>query len=275
MTARPRTTNGPVLWDELTHPEIRALVETMKMAIVPLGAVEQHGPHLPLLVDYVIVHEVAKRASALTGVPVLPPLQYGFSGSHGSFPGTISLQLETMLQILMDICDWLYRSGVRKILLLNGQGMNRGPLITATEKIATTLGEDLRIKGLFYWDTSSRARSLMMQKGPHDMLNLHANKAETAVMLAIRPDLVKMNRVVDEPDVTQAVWHYRKDQMTRSGIMGTGAGEASAALGEEILQGWTEELVIWIEKALEEDRPVRTDGEFFWDSDGVGDRVGN
>jgi creatinine amidohydrolase len=82
----------PILWEELTWKDVDILTKTMKMAIIPTAACEQHGTHLPLSVDTIDCYEVAKRVSAKTGVPVVPPLTYGCSQSHGNFPGTLSLR---------------------------------------------------------------------------------------------------------------------------------------------------------------------------------------
>jgi creatinine amidohydrolase len=111
--------NNAILWDDLSWKDIQKLTQGMKMVIIPIGACEQHGPHLPLSVDTIDCYEVAKRVSAKTRVPVIPPLTYGCSQSHGNFPGTLSLRPETMIRMICDIVEWLYRSGIRKILLLN------------------------------------------------------------------------------------------------------------------------------------------------------------
>jgi creatinine amidohydrolase len=74
----------------------------MDMVIVPVGACEQHGPHLPLAVDTIDRYEIAKRVSAKTGVPVIPPMMYGCSQSHGKFPGTLSIRPETMIRMLSE-----------------------------------------------------------------------------------------------------------------------------------------------------------------------------
>jgi len=76
--------NKAILWEDFNWKE------RMKMVIIPIESCEQHGPHLPLGIDTIDCYEVAKRVSAKTGVPVIPPLTYGCSQSHGDFPGTLS-----------------------------------------------------------------------------------------------------------------------------------------------------------------------------------------
>src|SRR5262244_1583471 len=81
--------NKAILWEEFNWKDIEKLTTRMKMVIIPIGSCEQHGPHLPLDTDTIDCYEVAKRVSAKTGVPVIPPLVYGCSQSHGDFPGTL------------------------------------------------------------------------------------------------------------------------------------------------------------------------------------------
>lgn len=109
----------------------------MDMVIVPVGACEQHGPHLPLAVDTIGCYEIAKRVSGKTGVRVVPPMMYGCSQSHGKFPVTLSIRPETMTRMICEIAEWLYKSNIRKILLLNGHMWNWCPLYSAREKTYT------------------------------------------------------------------------------------------------------------------------------------------
>ena len=96
-----------ISWEDLNWKDVDKLTKTMKMAIVPTAACEQHGPHLPLVVDTIDCFEVAKRVSAKTQVPVVPALMYGWSQSHGNFPGTFSIRPETMLRMICEIAEWL------------------------------------------------------------------------------------------------------------------------------------------------------------------------
>src|ERR671923_315181 len=143
----------PVLWEELSWKDIENLTKTMKMVIVPIGACEQHGPHLPLAVDTIDCYEIAKRVSSKTGVPVIPPLMYGCSQSHGKFPGTVSIRPETMIRMICEIAEWLYNSNIRKILLLNGHMWNWGPLYSARENMRYDY-PDLQVKVLDWWATT-------------------------------------------------------------------------------------------------------------------------
>jgi creatinine amidohydrolase len=93
----------PKLWEELSWKDRENLIKTMDMVIVPVGACEQHGPDLPLAVDTIDCYEVAKRVSGRTGVPVVPPLMYGCSQSHGKFSGTLYIRPETMTRMICEL----------------------------------------------------------------------------------------------------------------------------------------------------------------------------
>src|SRR3984957_21325469 len=110
LTARATEVGGagtPLRWEELTWPEARDAASKLNAVIIPVGAIEQHGPHLPLAVDTQIGEAVALGVSALTGVPVIPALCYGVSGSHGDFRGTIALRPHTLIAVVEDVIDSL------------------------------------------------------------------------------------------------------------------------------------------------------------------------
>ncbi len=196
--------------------------------IIPVGAIEQHGPHLPLAVDTQICEAVALAVSALTGVPVIPPLCYGVSGSHGDFGGTISLRPETMILFVEDIIDSLYSRGIRQFILLNGHIWNSGSLDVSAEKLRVR-HPDARVRSLAY---------VTMYPGPevngHVKFGrglMHANFFETSVMLHLYPDLVRMDRATSHLDV-DSFWDYRMDQVSETGVWGRDVKESNAAHGK-------------------------------------------
>jgi len=101
--------------DYLTHSDT---------IIIPLGSTEQHGPHLPLGADYFQALDLSKRISARTGVVVAPVLWVGYSPYHAGFPGTLSLQPETMERVLFEVAEYLVQHGFRRIMFFNGHGGN-------------------------------------------------------------------------------------------------------------------------------------------------------
>ncbi|MDP9792210.1 creatinine amidohydrolase [Catenuloplanes nepalensis] len=220
-------TGQPVRWDTLTWPESGALASETNAVIIPVGAIEQHGPHLPLNVDSVICEEVALGVSALTGVPVVPTLNYGVSGSHGDFAGTLALRPETLIAVVEDVIDSLHASGIRQFILLNGHIWNSGSLDVSAEKLRVR-HRDSRVRSIAY---------VTMYPGPE--VNgrvmfgrglMHANFFETSVMLHLRPSLVRMDRATSHVDV-DSFWDYRMDQVSDTGVWGRDVAEASAAHG--------------------------------------------
>lgn len=245
--------NGnPILWEELTWKDVDKLTKTMNMAIIPTAACEQHGPHLPLAVDTIDCYEVAKRVSAKTGVPVVPPLTYGCSQSHGNFPGTLSLRPDTMMKVICEISEWLYRSRIRKILILNGHMWNWGPIYSARENLRYDFPE-LQVRVLNWWETTPKTMSKLVEDCPVFPSYIHANLSETSCVLAARPELVNMREAVDEDDY-ETFFEYRMDQYSKSGVVGRGATKSTPELGEKLFTMVVDALVPMVNNALNEER---------------------
>jgi creatinine amidohydrolase len=245
--------NKAILWEELSWKDIEKLTTSMKMVIIPIGACEQHGPHLPLAVDTIDCYEVAKRVSAKTGVPVIPPLMYGCSQSHGDFPGTLSVRPETMIRMICDIVEWLHRSGIRKILLLNGHMWNWGPIYSARENIHYDF-PDIQVRVLDWWATTPQITAQSMKDCPVLPSYVHANVGETSCILAVRPDLVNMAAAVNEKDY-KTFFEYRMDQYSKSGIVGRETTKSTAEFGEKIFGMVVNNLVSMVQDAVREEFP--------------------
>jgi creatinine amidohydrolase len=220
-------TGEPIGWEELTWAEAGAEAARLDAVIIPVGAIEQHGPHLPLAVDTKICEAVARAVSAVTGVAVIPPLAYGVSASHGDFAGTIALRPETMIAVVEDVIDSLHASGVRQFILLNGHIWNNGALDVSAEKLRVR-HRDSRVRALGY---------VTMYPGPevdgHVQYGrglMHANYFETSVMLHLHPELVRMERATSHVDV-DSFWDYRMDQVSDTGVWGKDVGQANAEHG--------------------------------------------
>jgi creatinine amidohydrolase len=167
--------------------------------IQPVGAIEQHGLHLPLAVDAVIGLGVLGKALEQLdrSIPAysLPPLYYGKSNEHATFAGTIALSAQTLTNILFEVAESIYRAGFRKLVFMNSHGGQ--PQIL--QIVARDLHEkypDLIIFPLFIWNVPNAAIALLSPKELE--LGIHAGDAETSLMLALLPDRVKMDRAVME-----------------------------------------------------------------------------
>ncbi|SDT33140.1 creatininase family protein [Actinoplanes derwentensis] len=220
--------SNPQRWEEMTWQEAGEATERTDAVIIPVGAIEQHGPHLPLNVDTVICQAVAEEVSRITGVPTIPPLSYGVSGSHGDFAGTIALRPETLIAMVEDVIDSLHASGIRQFVLLNGHIWNNGALDVSAEKLRVR-HKDSRIRAIGY---------VTMYPGPevdgHVQYGrglMHANFFETSVMLHLRPDLVRMDRATSHVDV-DSFWDYRMDQVSETGVWGRDVATANPEHGK-------------------------------------------
>jgi creatinine amidohydrolase len=243
----------PVLWEELTWEGVAALrAAGCDMVIVPVGATEQHGRHLPLCVDTISAEAVAHEVSRRTGVPVLPVIAYGCSLGHSTrWPGTISLRPETLSRIVLDIAEWVQAAGFRRVLILNGHYTNWAPLRVALETIRHERPE-MRLAIRSLWDIDAEVGRLYSQ----DAANFHANHAETSLMLALRPELVWMEHARAEPDRSAGrFFTYRVDQESEHGTVGDPT-TATAAFGRELLARMVDALSEQVTAAVREEPPL-------------------
>lgn len=170
--------------------------------IQPVGAIEQHGLHLPLIVDSAIGVGVLGKALAKLepDIPAyaLPNLYYGKPNEHWHFPGTITLSAPTLLAVLMELADSIYRAGFRKLVFMNSHGGQPQVMEIAAGDIHQKYG-DFMVFPLFTWRVPNIAKDLITPK--ELQLEIHAGDAETSLMLSLSPEQVKMERAVTEyPD---------------------------------------------------------------------------
>jgi len=117
-----------MLLKHMTSLDVIEAAEKGLVAILPIGSVEVHGPHMPMGTDSIIAFEIARRAAEKEEAVVLPPLCYAYVLENRHFPGTISLTAKTLLAILEEVCDEAARNGFKKILIVNGHGGNNALL---------------------------------------------------------------------------------------------------------------------------------------------------
>ncbi|HAG83468.1 MAG TPA: creatinine amidohydrolase [Cyanobacteria bacterium UBA12227] len=184
----------------LTWTDIQAMPDKENTVIIqPIGAIEQHGPHLPLIVDSAIGVGVLGKALAKLepDIPAyaLPNLYYGKSNEHWHFPGTITLSAQTLLAVLIELADSIYRAGFRKLVLMNSHGGQPQVMEIAARDIHQKYG-DFLVFPLFTWRVPNIAADLLTPK--ELQLGIHAGDAETSLMLSLLPEQVKMERAVAE-----------------------------------------------------------------------------
>ena len=188
----------------LSWTEIADLPDKANTVIVlPTGATEQHGPHLPCAVDTVIAAGVVGHALARLpdSVPAyaMAPITYGKSEEHLHFPGTVTLTGETLLATMNEIGESVYRAGFRKLLIVNGHGGQPQVMEMSARELRLRHGDFIVVPS-FTWRVPHVAGQFMSDK--EKKLAMHAGHAETALMLALAPDTVRMDRaVVNYPPV--------------------------------------------------------------------------
>ena len=175
-------------WRDLAWPEFRGLDPAATIAILPVAAVEQHGPHLPVGVDDFINAGVVAAAMPLMpdSVLVLPPSHVGKSNEHLAYPGTLTLTAETLIRVWTELGECVARAGVRKLLMLNSHG--------GQPQVMDIVARDLRARlGLFA--VAANLSGLHDERGLFTAQEwrhgIHGGAAETSEMLHLRPDLVR------------------------------------------------------------------------------------
>ncbi|HRX51638.1 MAG TPA: creatininase family protein [Candidatus Krumholzibacteria bacterium] len=244
----------PWLLGELTWPEAERRFRETDLVILPVGAVEQHGPHLPLDVDAFdaqwLSHRVAEGCSDPKPL-VLPLLPFGVSYHHDDFPGTISLRNETMAQIIYDIGMSVARCGATKLVIVNGHGGN-GP---ALAHAAQMINRDAHIFTCVESGETSDVDIDALAETPNDV---HAGEIETSTTLALRPHLVDMDQARSEvPRFTSrfldftgnraVAWNAYTSRISESGVMGDPT-RADAAKGERMWDVMVRHLTEFVEE---------------------------
>lgn len=251
----------------LTWPEVEAMPNKENVVLIqPAGAIEQHGPHLPLAVDAAIATGVLGKAlQALEPeVPAyaLPPLYYGKSNEHWHFPGTITLSAQTLGQVLTESSESLYRAGFRKLVWMNAHGGQPQVFEIAARDLHQRY-PDLTVFPLFIWRVPNAAAALI---DPEELeYGIHAGDAETSLMLSLLPNQVRMDRAVREyphglptdsllsmEGALPFAWVTR--DLTRSGVLGD-ATVATAEKGDRLLASLTEGWVRLIRDVYQFQQP--------------------
>jgi len=162
-------------------PNLRKSISNKKqVAVIPVGSIEQHGPHLPISTDSDIVTEVAKKISEKYGYLLLPTLNYGVSYEHAPF-FNLSIRESTLRTILTDLCTSLLSNNIKTVFIINGHHGNLKPIKNLDVKLKKILKNKLKVFPLSYWHFMERDFD-------------HAGFVETSLMLAISKN-VKMNLV--------------------------------------------------------------------------------
>jgi creatinine amidohydrolase len=193
---------------ELSWPEWRQKIADQAIVFLAIGATEQHGPHLPLNVDVILPTAVCERVARAVGGIVAPTIPYGYksmprSGGGQSFPGTTSLDANTLSLVLRDVIRDMGAHGARRFVLINGHFENSWPVVEGLDLGLRELRRDgatgVTAMRLEYWDFVRRETldKIFPDGFPGTELE-HASLIETSLMLLLRPDLVDITKIPQE-----------------------------------------------------------------------------
>ena len=230
---------------------IGAAARAGAIAILPVGATEQHGAHLATGTDTLLAERVSIAAASRTNDIVLPALAYGCSLGHTShWPGTISLHPTTMIAVIVEIGRWTHASGFRKLVLVNGHATNGPPCQSALLQLRHEL-PDLRPRFVSIFELTPEIAARYTEDAP----DFHANEAETSMMLHVEPSAVDLSAAADEPDRTVGkVLLYPMPAVTTTGVVGTPSG-AAAERGADLFDQLVDGVAALLESARAEQDP--------------------
>lgn len=243
----------PYLWSQLTWPEAEMRLKEVDIALLPVGAIEQHGPHLPLDNDAFDANYLAQKVAEACSEPkplVLPVIPYGVSYHHDEFKGTISISNDTLSRLVYEIGMNIARNGIKKMVIINAHGGNSPALNFAAQRI----NEDGHIFVCVDTGETSDFDIYEITETPNDV---HAGEIETSTTLAVRPHLVKMekasklipqfsSRYLNFTSKRGVSWYAYTKKISQNGVMGDPT-KASAEKGRKIWKIMIAHLVALVE----------------------------
>ena len=248
-----RTAARDYLLAELTWPEAERRFGEVDVALFPVGAIEQHGPHLPLDTDAFDAEYLCQRVAEACQAPrplVLPLIPYGVSYHHQDFPGTLSVNPETLARLVYEVGMGAARHGISKLVIVNGHGGNMPTLQFAAQMIN-------RDAHIFTCVDTGETSDTDIGKLTETRSDVHAGEVETSTTLAIRPELVNMkearkfvprfsSRYLDFSSEYGVEWYAHTSRISPSGVLGDPT-RATVEKGEEYWDIMIAHLVSFVE----------------------------
>lgn len=241
-------------FEKMTWPECQRAIHPERWVILPIGAIEAHGPHLPLNTDNIIARELAARLGAALDGLVLPVLPFGQVWSLKDFPGSLTFSTETLERVVVELAVSLYRHGVRRLILLNAHFGNNQSLKEAARQVMEDY-PDIHVLYFSHPGLNRLVQGIMETERPHPAY-VHADEIETSLLLAFQPEDVRMELAVREYPQFPASFDYTPTPwgaVTKSGVLGDPT-KATAAKGELLAQRLVEEMVKIVRSWEEEHR---------------------
>ncbi len=222
----------------LRSPELGEIMQTKPLMILPVGQIEEHGPHLPINTDCVIASRIAQSIAEKVGeklpVILMELIAYGYSGKvMTQWPGVVRVKMDTIRDYVYDVCSSLVEMGTTKIAVINGHGHHSALLKLMARKLADEKG----VAPIILYPAGLACEALKQTARGGDGASCHAGEFETSLMLFLDPDQVDMSQAVDNPltDIgllpPGAFWSTWDRQKTENGIYGK-PSVASAQTGK-------------------------------------------
>jgi creatinine amidohydrolase len=250
-----------IRYDELTWPEMREAIAQQPVILLPFGTIEDHGHHLPINTDNVIVEalclETARRAPG--EILVMPLVSYGLDEHHMDFPGTVSVDMQTLLELVSEVAISVARHGFSHIVIVNGHGSNAPIADLAARRVVLETGVicgAMSPNAAIDPTLAEPTLSQMRRSAPGGVA--HAGEYETAMMLHLRPDLVQMDQAVKElgqiaveyfnwdlPEPSILSWQDWWSRMSESGVCGDPT-VATAEFGRALFETTVENFVRFV-----------------------------
>ena len=263
-------------YEDLTWPEVNEAVKAGRIPVLPVGATEQHGHHLPIKIDCWTVRSIVDEAARQRPDRLLtmPPIPYGYTTATMDFPGTITIHHETFMRYVIDILKSLAYHGFEKIVVVNGHGSNMPPLDLACRRANMETGAEIALAA--WWGLMAADPEFMKtwRESRFPGGCSHAGEAETSLALYLDADLVYMDRAVSEKaainrteskylwgdlwahgPVSITRWH---GESTESGVSGE-AKLGTAEKGKAIFEEAVKRLVEFADEFHARPKPVRRD----------------
>ena len=244
---------------EMTWPELAHVDRAQTLVLAPVGACEQHGPHLPTFTDSLTTGAVAERVEARLSdrVLLLPVMWLGASEHHLPFGATLTVRTETHITLMTELARPLLADGYRRFLYLNGHGGNVDTIDVALRRLQREHPDSL-LTAAGFWELAEKEIADICespQTGP-----LHACEVETSLVLSLRPDLVRDVPLTDHheplPDALRGLSVFKNmAQSTRDGVVGF-PSFGSAEKGEKILRTSVDRVAEVCEELVKMPLPV-------------------
>lgn len=230
--------------ERMTTVDFSRGLEETKTVIVPMGSIEEHGPHLPMNTDILHAYEIAKRAAEKVTVFVAPPVNFGVCRSTADFPGTVAIRSSTLVSLVLDVVNSLYKHGLRNFILYSGHaGMNHVAAILDAADQIMNLCDDTRFSVITDLELTD-AEFFKLVETPADS---HAGEIETSLIMSLAPELVGEPAESDFPKFPRPFLVRDTREYWKSGVWGD-PKKANKVKGDKMVEILVKNLARLVEE---------------------------